>query len=168
MAHRRPEPSVAFHTRCASGRRLSPLRSARRAVPTWDVRVNLYAGLPPVMSGSGGLTGSIIGHFSTMFSPGRPVLMAHMMLVATWVLTLVVATSLGDRFAIGWSATGLVTLLVAGYAGISFSMFGHDNVDSCLMAVGFLVTFAAYLVAAIRNSASGLPSMRTRQARAVG
>jgi hypothetical protein len=95
MAHRRPEPSVAFHTRCASGRRLSPLRSARRAVPTWDVRVNLYAGLPPVMSGSGGLTGSIIGHFSTMFSPGRPVLMAHMMLVATWVLTLVVATAWG-------------------------------------------------------------------------
>jgi len=121
--------------------------------------VNLYVNLPPVTSGSGGLGGSMMGRFGTMFSPGRPLLMAHMMLgmllVVTGIVALFVAASSGDRFAIGWSVTGLAALLVAGYGGISFFMFGHSNVDSYLMAVGFLVSFAAYLTGAIRSSASG-------------
>jgi len=119
--------------------------------------VNLYVNLPPVRSGSGGLGGPMMGRFATMFSPGRPVLMIHMMLgmllAVTGAVALVVALSAGNRFAIGWSATGLVALLVAGYGGISFFMFGHSNVDSYLMAVGFLVGFMAYLTGALRSSA---------------
>ncbi len=111
-------PSRALHSTPGAPRGVALALCGMLAVQVLlGMYVNLYAGLPPVMNGSGGPAGSIIGHFSTMFSPGRPVLMAHMMLAATWVLTLVVATSLGDRFAIGWSATGLVALLVAGYAG---------------------------------------------------
>ena len=136
------------------------------------IYLNLYINLPPVTSSSGGLERSMMGRFGTMFSPGRPVLTAHimlcMLLVVVGVFALVIAASSGNRFAIGWSASGLVGLLVAGYGGISFLMFGHNNLDSYLMAVGFLVSFTAYLVGAVRNSASGPPSMRTRQARAEG
>jgi len=122
------------------------------------IYVNLYVNLPPVKSGSGRLGGPMMGRFGTMFSSG-PLFVAHMMLgmllVVTGVVALVVAASTGDRFAIGWSAAGLIALLLAGYGGISFFMFGHDNVDSYLMAVGFLVSFAAYLTGALRSSASG-------------
>ena len=121
--------------------------------------VNLYVNLPPLTSSTRGFGGSMMGRFGTMFSPGRPLLMAHMMLgmllVVTGIVALFVAASSGDRFAIGWSTTGLAALLVAGYGGISFFMFGHSNVDSYLMAVGFLVSFAAYLTGALRSSASG-------------
>ena len=121
--------------------------------------VNLYVNLPPLTSSTRGFGGSMMGRFGAMFSPGRPLLMAHMMLgmllVVTGIVTLFVAASSGDRFAIGWSTAGLAALLVAGYGGISFFMFGHSNVDSYLMAVGFLVSFAAYLTGALRSSASG-------------
>ncbi len=120
--------------------------------------VNLYVNLPPVTSSTHRFGGSMMGRFGTMLSSG-PVLMAHMMLgmllVVTGIVALIVAASLGDRFAIGWSVIGLVALLVAGYGGLSFFMFGHSNVDSYLMAVGFLVSFAAYLTGALRSAASG-------------
>ncbi|MHB1711627.1 MAG: hypothetical protein ACYCV7_09515 [Acidimicrobiales bacterium] len=120
--------------------------------------VNIYVNLPPNRSGTQGSGGSMMGRFGTMFSSGG-LLMAHMMLgmllVASGVVALVVAASSEDRFAVGWSATGLVAILVAGYGGMSFFMFGHSNADSYLMAVGFLVSFAAYLTGALRGSASG-------------
>ena len=120
--------------------------------------VNLYLNLPPVTSSTRGSGVSAMARFGTMFSSG-PLLMAHMMLgmllIVSGTVALIVAASSGNRFAIGWSATGLVALLVAGYGGISFFMFGQDNVDSYLMAVGFLVSFTAYLTGALRSPASG-------------
>ena len=120
--------------------------------------VNLYVNLPPLARSTRGFGGSMMGRFGTMFSSG-PLLMAHMMLgmhlIVSGTVALIVAASSGNRFAIGWSATGLVALLVAGYGGISFFMFGQDNVDSYLMAVGFLVSFTAYLTGALRSPASG-------------
>lgn len=121
--------------------------------------VNLYVNLPPVSSGARRVGESMMGGFGTMFSPGRPVLMAHMMLgmllVAIGVVALVVAAGSRDRFAIAWSAAGLAALLIAGYGGISFFMFGQDNGASYLMAVGFLASFAAYLTGALHTSAPG-------------
>ena len=118
--------------------------------------VNLYINLPPVGSGARGVGESMMGRFGAMFSSG-PVLMVHMMLgmllVALAIVALVVAAGSADRFAIGWSAAGLAALLVASYGGISFFMLGHNDVDSYLMAVGFLASFAAYLTGALRNSA---------------
>ena len=122
--------------------------------------VNLYINLPPVGSGARGVGESMMGRFGAMFSSG-PVLMVHMMLgmllVVLAVVALVVAAGSADRFAIGWSAAGLAALLVAGYGGISFFMLGHNNVDSYLMAVGFLASFAAYLTGALRTSTTGSP-----------
>jgi hypothetical protein len=120
--------------------------------------VNLYVNLPPVGRGARGGGQSMMGRFGTMFSSG-PVLMVHMMLgmllVVLAVVALIVAAGSADRFAIVWSAAGLAALLVAGYGGISFFMFGHNNVDSYLMAIGFLASFAAYLTGALRTSTAG-------------
>jgi len=120
--------------------------------------INLYVNLPPVGSGGQGMGASMMGRFGAMFSSG-PVLMVHMMLgmlvVVLAVVTLAVAAGSAERFAVGWSAAGLAALLVAGYGGISFFMLGHNNVDSYLMAVGFLASFAAYLTGALRTSTAG-------------
>lgn len=121
--------------------------------------MNLYVNLPQIANNSREFGGSMMGRFGMMFSPDQPLLMVHMMLgmflVVIGVVVLVVAAHSRDRFSIGWSATGLAALVIAGYGGISFFMFGHSDGDSYLMAVGFLVSFAAYLAGAIRNSVSG-------------
>ena len=120
--------------------------------------VNLYVNLPVVGSRALGVGEPMMGRFGAMFSSG-PVLLVHMMLgmllVALAIVALVVAAGSADRFAIGWSAAGLTAVLVAGYGGISFFMLGHNNVDSYLMAVGFLASFAAYLTGALRISTAG-------------
>ena len=132
--------------------------------------VNLYVNLPPVTTTvGGGFGGPMMGQFATMFSPGQPILVVHMMLgmilIVTGVIALIAAMNSQDHFTIAWSATGLAALIASAYGGISFFMFGHNNLASYLMAVGFLVCFASYLVIAVRNpSPSHLP-VKTQQTR---
>lgn len=132
--------------------------------------VNLYVNLPPVTTTvGGGFGGPMMGRFATMFSPGRPVLVVHMMLgmilIVTGVIALIVAMSSQDHSAIVWSATGLAALVASAYGGISFFMFGHNNLASYLMAIGFLVCLASYLVIAARNSSSAPLPVKTQQTR---
>ena len=134
--------------------------------------VNLYVNLPSVTTTvGGGFVGPMMGRFAEMFSPGLPVLMAHMMLgmilIVTGVIALIVAMSSQDHFAIGWSATGLAALIASAYGGITFFMFGHSNLASYLMAVGFLVCFASYLVIAVRSSLSASFPLKTHQTREI-
>lgn len=118
--------------------------------------VNLYVSIPQGSYGHHGGNGSMMSNFGTMISPGQPALMIHLMLgvlvVVAGVVGVVLAASSGDRFALGWSTVGLLALFLAGYGGLAFLMYGQGEMNSYIMAVGFLISFTAYLTGTLRDS----------------
>ncbi len=111
--------------------------------------VNLYVQIPQFHAGNSPGMGSMMPRIT------NPALWAHMMLgmfialAAIWGVIAAIFTGRGAAIAL--AAAGFVSVLVAGYGGISFLMFGQNDVASYLMAVGFLCAFTAYFaVLAVR------------------
>ena len=80
-----------------------------------------------------------------------PVFLFHMimgMLLALGaVVTLVGAVSARDRHAISLTSIGLVSVLIAGYGGLTFFMGGQHNSASFTMALGWLTALTIYFIA---------------------
>lgn len=105
---------------------------------------NLYISLPShsyggafamraMMSASGGARALFTLHM--MLGP---------LLVIAGFATLVTAGVSRRHRDVVLSTAGLLGILVAGYAGLSFLMGGGGNAASLVMSVGFLAAFSAY------------------------
>lgn len=93
--------------------------------------------------------GGMAGMMSFMFSGGMPILMVHMMagylILALSVIVLAVSVLSGRQDLVALAIAGLGSILLAGLSGLYFMYSGFgDDVYSYLMALGFIVAFAAY------------------------
>ncbi len=111
--------------------------------------VNLYVQIPLFHAGNSPGMGSMMPRITS------PAFWTHMMLgmfialAGIWVVIAAILT--GRGVAIALAGAGFVSVLVAGYGGMSFLMFGQNDVASYLMAIGFLCAFTAYFaVLAVR------------------
>ncbi len=106
------------------------------------IYVNLFSTLP-TPSPLGGMMG-----MGGMMALMTPAVMAHMLigflLVAGAVVTIPLASRCGSRPAL-LAALGLAFILVAGYGGVRFLMFGQHGADSFLMAMAWLGAVGAFL-----------------------
>ena len=100
----------------------------------------------------------LIGMFVNLFvpTPGRqPVLLAHILLgtalVVVAAVTAVVAIAGRRSGTAALAVGGLVFLVVAWVGGDRFLAFGGHNVDSYLMAAGFVLASACYVLALERS-----------------
>jgi hypothetical protein len=116
---------------------------------------NLFIALPRVtVQGSGALMPGMGRMMSVGFSD--PVFMVHMivgMLLALGAIaTVIVAVSLKQTPFMIITVIGLISVLIAGYGGLTFFMNGQHNSASYTMAVGWLSAFTTYFMA-LRASA---------------
>lgn len=115
----------------------------------------------------------LLGIYVNLFVPtpnGQPLLIAHIV-VGTLLLVVALITTIvavvGRRAAAAvLSAVGLVLLLTAWIGGIRFLGGGH-NLDSYLMAAGFVLAASSYVVAFDRSRRvmPGGPALGSRRAR---
>lgn len=111
---------------------------------------NLFIALPRV---------TVQGSVASMFGMGRmmsvgfsdPVFMVHMivgMLLALGAIaTVVVAVSIKQTPFIIITVIGLISVLIAGYGGLTFFMNGQHNSASYTMAIGWLAALTTYFMA---------------------
>lgn len=110
---------------------------------------NLFIAIPrTTMHGRrGGLTG-----MGRMMSAGisDPLFMIHMILGILLALgaiaTVIVAIGTKQPPPLIIAIVGLISVLIAGYAGLTFFMNGHHNGESYTMALGWVSAFTAYFI----------------------
>lgn len=129
------------------------------------IYVNLFVTIPPV---SGGTPGSMMSSMGAVMGPGSNLaFMAHMLLGMLLILLAVVSVVVVTQSGLGTTATalagvGLAALLVAGYGGMSFVMFGQDDALSFTMALGFIFALTAYVALLAVSTLGRVASGRLR------
>jgi hypothetical protein len=112
------------------------------------IYANLYVAFPAPRSSTSLMPGMSVNGMSTVMD--HVGLMLHNVLGILLVLLGIVAFTFALRtassVAIGLASVGLAALIGAGIAGMVFVMSGQPNGASYLMAIGFLVAFAAYFL----------------------
>lgn len=108
------------------------------------IYTNLYISIPSRSNGVSFAMGQMTG---SMGSYG-PIFMLHMILgpilVIISLITFVLALTYKNKTEIIFLSIGLVSILVAGFAGMVFFMGGGHNIYSLIMALGFIIAFSAY------------------------
>ena len=102
-----------------------------------------------------------------IFASGSLIVAAHViiavLLLVLSILLLTFSAFTRRRVTVALSATGLIFMGVAFYAGIAFAFSGYsNNALSYLMAVGFIISFVVYGAIA---GASGRPNYAASQAK---
>ncbi len=96
-------------------------------------------------------TGGSMGIGEMLSSGLSPLFMVHMMLgILLALLALIVALVSLFREGTGCKVlawTSFLAVLVSGYSGMRFFMYGQHNGDSLIMALGWLIAFSAYFMA---------------------
>lgn len=106
---------------------------------------NLYISIP-----SNSHSGTSFGMGTMMGSMGNygPIFMFHMMLGPILVIVSLIAFMLAlvskNKNEVIFSSIGLLSIIIAGFAGLVFFMGGGHNSYSFLMALGFIAAFSAY------------------------
>lgn len=114
--------------------------------------LNLFATFPSITStSSSGMMGGMMSSMSAVMAGGMSVLMVHVLNgYLLFILSIVVfAVSLySGRTSIAVMGTlGLVSILLAGISGLSFTFSGfQNNLYSYLMALGFITSLTVYFM----------------------
>ena len=109
---------------------------------------NLYISLPAHSYGGAFAMGRMMTAMTSGTGAGLPLLMFHMMLgplmVIVALVTLVASIASRRQRDIVLGTVGLLSILLAGYGGLSFLLGGGHNAASLIMSLGFLAAFSAY------------------------
>lgn len=115
------------------------------------IYTNLYI---PVSTKVGGIAFNM-GYMMGSIGNYGPIFMLHMMLgpilVIFSLITFILAIVSKTKAEIIFSSLGLISIDIAGFAGMTFFMGGANNIYSFIMALGFIVAFSAYFSNLIRS-----------------
>ena len=117
---------------------------------------NLFIALPRVTTQG---SGALMPGMGRMMSVGLsdPVFMVHMivgMLLALGAIaTVIVAVRAKQTPFLIITVIGLISVLIAGYGGLTFFMHGQHNSASYTMAIGWLSALTTYFMATLREGA---------------
>ena len=107
------------------------------------IYINLFVSIPRPLA-----LGGMMAGMGAMMAMMTPVVMVHMlvgfMLLAGAVATIPLTARFGRRTSV-LAALGLAFILVAGYGGVRFLLYGQHGADSFLMAMAWLGAVGTYL-----------------------